>query len=223
MSTDILRSYEQQFGILCAEITNKISRSVNSSDKNGTVSSIDGLFQEARELIEQMELEIRDIAHKRTPEQKEKHLNITSSYKTELDKLELEFNKQIKNKKSNQSVNFEIELNENDAKEVVELNQLNEESQYTLHKMNKSLDNGYRMVLESEETGKNILSDLFSQRETVERARDRLREANTNLGKSSRVVGEMARRILQNKIILFGMCALIFLAVIFTLYILIRK
>ena len=108
MSTDILRSYEQQFGILCAEITNKISRSVNSSDKNGTVSSIDGLFQEARELIEQMELEIRDIAHKRTPEQKEKHLNITSSYKTELDKLELEFNKQIKNKKSNQSVNFEI-------------------------------------------------------------------------------------------------------------------
>ena len=223
MSTDILRSYEQQFGILCAEITNKISRSVNSSDKNGTVSSIDGLFQEARELIEQMELEIRDIAHKRTPEQKEKHLNITSSYKTELDKLELEFNKQIKNKKNHQSVNFEIELNENDAKEFVELNQLNEESQYTLHKMNKSLDNGYRMVLESEETGKNILSDLFSQRETVERARDRLREANTNLGKSSRVVGEMARRILQNKIILFGMCALIFLAVIFTLYILIRK
>jgi vesicle transport through interaction with t-SNAREs 1 len=223
MSSDILRNYEQQFGILCAEITNKISRSVHSADKNGTISSIDGLFQEARELIEQMELEIRDITHKRTPEQKEKHLNITSSYKSELDKLELEFNKQIKNKKSNQSVNFEIELNENDAKDVVELNQLNEESQYTLHKMNKNLDNGYRMVLETEETGKNILSDLFSQRETVERARDRLREANSNLGKSSRVVGEMARRILQNKIILFGMCALIFLAVIFTLYILIRK
>ena len=226
MSTDILRSYEQQFGILCAEITNKISRSVNSLDKNGAVTSIDSLFQEARELIEQMELEIRDMnsAQKRTPEQKEKHLNITNSYKSELDKLELEFNRQIKNKKTHQSANFEIELNEHEgSKEAAELNELTEQNQYTIHKMNKNLDNGYRMVLESEETGKNILSDLFSQRETVERARDRLREANSNLGKSSRVVGAMAKRILQNKILLFGMCTLLFLAVVFTLYILIRK
>jgi vesicle transport through interaction with t-SNAREs protein 1 len=224
MSSDILRNYEQQFGTLCAEITNKISRSVNSTDKKAAITSIDALFQEARELLEQMELEIRDVTQKRTPEQKEKHLNITNSYKSELDKLELEFNRQVKTKRSTQTAQFDIELNDQEAKQQsTELNQLDEENQYTLHKMNKNLDNGYRMVLESEETGKNILSDLFSQRETVERARDRLRDANTNLGKSSRVVGEMARRILQNKIILFAMCALIFLAVVFTLYILIRK
>jgi vesicle transport through interaction with t-SNAREs protein 1 len=89
--------------------------------------------------------------------------------------------------------------------------------------MNSSLENGYRMVLESEETGKNILSDLFSQRETVERARDRLREANNNLGKSSRVVGAMARRLVQNKIILFGMCVIMFILVVLVIYLVVRR
>lgn len=221
---DILRNYEQQFGILCADITNKISRSINSSDRNASISNIENLFSEAREIIEQMELEIRDInsSQKRTPEQKEKYLNIINSYKSELDKLELEFNKQLKNKSKYQSANFEIELNEA-KEEASELTEAKEQNQSTLLKMNKNLDNGFRMVLETEETGKNILSDLFSQRETMERARDRMRDINSNLGKSSRVVGAMTRKILQNKIILFGMCALLILTVIFIIYIVIRK
>ena len=221
---DILRNYEQQFGILCADITNKISRSINSSDRNASISNIENLFSEAREIIEQMELEIRDInsSQKRTPEQKEKYLNIINSYKSELDKLELEFNKQLKNKSKYQSANFEIELNEA-KEEASELTEAKEQNQSTLLKMNKNLDNGFRMVLETEETGKNILSDLFSQRETMERARYRMRDINSNLGKSSRVVGAMTRKILQNKIILFGMCALLILTVIFIIYIVIRK
>ena len=49
-----------------------------------------------------MELEIRDInsVQKRTPEQKDKYMNIINGYKTELTKLESEFNKQIKLKKA---------------------------------------------------------------------------------------------------------------------------
>ena len=53
----MLTNYEQQFGVVCADITNKISRSVNLADKSQAIMNIDGLFQEAREIIEQMELE----------------------------------------------------------------------------------------------------------------------------------------------------------------------
>lgn len=224
----MLTNYEQQFGVVCADITNKISRSVNLADKSQAIMNIDGLFQEAREIIEQMELEIRDInsTQKRTPEQKEKYLNIINSYKSELDKLELEYNKQIKNKKSaHMSSNQynEIQLNENNGKDETELNDLQQRNSSSLLKMNSSLENGYRMVLESEETGKNILSDLFSQRETVERARDRLRDTNSNLGKSSRVVGAMTKRLVQNKLILFGMCFLLLLFVVFIIYMVVRK
>ena len=90
-------------------------------------------------------------------------------------------------------------------------------------RMNKNLENGYRIVLESEETGKNILSDLFSQREQMERSRDRLREINSNLGKSSRIVTAMTRKILQNKIILFGFCVFLIVFVLFVIYLVIRR
>lgn len=82
---DILRNYEQQFGILCADITSKISRTVAGPKEKSaeSIGAIEQLFQEAQEIIEQMELEIRDInsSQKRTPEQKEKYLTIINSYK----------------------------------------------------------------------------------------------------------------------------------------------
>ncbi len=219
MSGDILRNYEQQFGILCADITSRISRTIHLTDKNASVSSIEGLFSEAKEIIEQMELEIRDInsIQKRSPEQKEKYLNIINGYKSELNKLELEFNNQIKSKRIPNS--YEIQLNDEDT----ELNELQLKNKSKINKMNSNLENGYKMVLESEEAGNTILSDLFSQREQMQRSRDRLREANLNLGKSSRIVGQMAQRLMQNKIVMFGMCAFLFLAVIVILYFVIRS
>jgi vesicle transport through interaction with t-SNAREs protein 1 len=219
MSGDILRNYEQQFGILCADITSRISRTIHLTDKNASVSSIEGLFSEAKEIIEQMELEIRDInsIQKRSPEQKEKYLNIINGYKSELNKLELEFNNQIKSKRIPNS--YEIQLNDEDT----ELNELQLKNNSKINKMNSNLENGYKMVLESEEAGNTILSDLFSQREQMQRSRDRLREANLNLGKSSRIVGQMAQRLMQNKIVMFGMCAFLFLAVIVILYFVIRS
>lgn len=226
MAGDILRNYEQQFGVLCADITNKISISTNSTDQKNSVSTIEALFQEALEIIEQMELEIRDAnsSKKRTQEQKDKYLNIINSYKSELSKLEKEFDRQVKNKPSKigSSTNFDNSLTENSPEdsELFELKRKNKES---LNKMNKNLENGYRMVLESEETGNNILSDLFGQREQMQRARDRLREVNNNLGKSSRVVSSMTRKALQNKVILFGMIVFLVLTVIFVVYLVIKK
>lgn len=230
MTTDILRNYEQQFGILCADITSKISRSVTNVGKESrseAIGAIEQLFQEAQEIIEQMELEIRDVnsSQKRTPEQKEKYMNIISGYKSELAKLEVEFNSQLKNKKSSSSSGnrARIELQLNDSQEDNELNDLKAKNGESMGRMNKTLENGYRIVLESEETGKNILSDLFSQREQMERSRDRLREVNSNLGKSSRIVTAMTRKILQNKVILFGLCAFLVVFVLFVIYLVIRR
>lgn len=216
---DILRSYEQQFGILCSDIMSNIAKASGMDDKTKSVQVIENLFQEASEIIEQMDLEIRDInsAIKRSPEEKEKYLNIIKSYKKELSKLEDEFAKQVKNKKS---TNFEIKLTDDDEEE---LNDLRHENNASLKKMGNNLDRGYRIVLETEETGNNILSDLFGQREQITRSRDRMREANKNLGKSSRIVGDMARRLIQNKLILFGICALLFFFVIFMIYYAISK
>lgn len=224
MSGDILRNYEQQFGILCADITNKISRSVNAKDKNESIKTIETLFQEANEIIEQMELEVRDVnsSQKRTADQKEKYLNIINGYKSELNKLEVEFNSQLKtSKKSGSSARIELRLH--DDEDDTEMNELKTKNSDSMSRMNKNLENGYRIVLETEETGKNILSDLFSQRETIERSRDRLREVNNNLGKSSRIVSTMTRHILQNKILLFGLCFFLIAFVVIALFLVIKR
>jgi vesicle transport through interaction with t-SNAREs protein 1 len=231
MSGDILRNYEQQFGVLCADITNKISRSAGLVDKKPTVQAVEALFQEARELIEQMELEIRDATQKRAPEQRDKYMNIINGYTSELGKLETEFNRQMKSKSTPTS--FEIDLdrqtsssfgnNHGGDRDDLELNEIREKNKGSLLGMNSKLENSYKMILETEETGKNILSDLFGQREQVERARDRLRESNMNLGKSSRIVSAMSQRLMQNKLILFGLCAFLLIFVIFILYLLVRK
>jgi vesicle transport through interaction with t-SNAREs protein 1 len=133
--------------------------------------------------------------------------------------LELEFGRQLKQSRTNLSddAQFEIHLNEA-SKEENELNELRHENQASMNKMNNKLESGYRMVLESEETGKSILSDLFGQRETLQRTRDRLREANLNLGKSSRLAGTMTLRLIQNKIILFGIISFLVLFVVLFSY-----
>jgi vesicle transport through interaction with t-SNAREs protein 1 len=221
---DILRSYEQQFGIICADIMSNISRASSTPDKSSAITLIDNLFQEASEIIEQMDLEIRDInsAIKRTPEEKQKYTNIIKSYKKELSKLETEFNKQVKSQKVNKSVssNFEIQLNDDEDEE---LNDLRRENQASMQSASSNLERGYKIVLETEETGNNILRDLFGQREQITRSRDRMREANSNLGKSSRIVGDMARRLIQNKLILIGMCFLLLLFLIFIIYYIVKK
>ncbi len=221
---DILRSYEQQFGIICADIMSNISRATSSSDKSSAITLIENLFQEASEIIEQMDLEIRDInsAIKRTPEEKEKYANIIKSYKKELSKLETEFNKQIKNQKptKSNSNNGEIQIIDDDDEE---LNDLRRENQASMQSASSNLERGYKIVLETEETGNNILRDLFGQREQISRSRDRMREANANLGKSSRIVGDMARRLIQNKLILIGMCFLLVLFLIFIIYYIVKK
>lgn len=240
MNSDILRNYEQQFGILCADITSKISKSVHfagsAAEKKSLCNTIEGLFGDAREIIEQMELEARDISAKSpSPEQhREKYMNIINGYRRELTKLESEFNKQIKLKKSEGELRAELMGAEGGSSKAggalddededhVELNSLRDQNKASVQKMSNNLESGYRMVLESEETGRTILSDLFSQRETMERGRDRLRNTNVNLGKSSRLAGEMMRRLLQNKLALVGMCVLLLLFVVLIIYLAIRK
>ncbi|KAK3528859.1 hypothetical protein QTP70_011741 [Hemibagrus guttatus] len=51
---------------------------------------------------------------------------------------------------------------------------------------------------EAEQIGQEILSNLHSDREKIQRSRDRLRETDANLGKSSRILSGMLRSSYRN-------------------------
>ena len=60
-----------------------------------------------------------------------------------------------------------------------------------------------------QELGVSILSDLQRQRESILHSRDTLGTVDANIGRAREVLAVMSRRIMQNKVIMWGVIALL--------------
>jgi len=197
----LMQTYEQQYSNLTAEITSKIGQipNLSGSEKHTSIGHVDRLMEETRELLEQMDLEAREMA----PSQRHKYSTRLSSYKTELTKLEKDL-RRSRISFGNQVVAREELLGDESAQSEDQRQRLLDNSD-TLERSGKRLDHGYKTVLETEELGAAMLADLHGQREQVQKSRERLRETNEMLGKSSRVLSGMMRRIIQNRVLLVSL------------------
>ncbi|XP_022524667.1 vesicle transport through interaction with t-SNAREs homolog 1A isoform X1 [Astyanax mexicanus] len=218
MSSDF-EAYEQEFGTLTAEITNKTGRipKLSGEEKTQLVLNVDKQLEEVRELLEQMDLEVREI-----PVQSRGMYNSRlKSYKQELEKLEKDF------KRSRIAYSDEVRnelLGDDGSSSENQLIKLREERAHLLdntemlERSSRRLEAGYQIAVETEQIGQEILSNLHSDREKIQRSRDRLRETDANLGKSSRVLTGMLRRIIQNRILVFILGAIILLTIVLAIY-----
>ena len=82
---------------------------------------------------------------------------------------------------------------------------------------NRLMD-GYRVALETEQLGAEVLGDLHHQRETLQSARSRMRETNAELGRASRTLNSMMLRALREKAVLYVVGVCFVLAVGFSIY-----
>ncbi|XP_023197138.1 vesicle transport through interaction with t-SNAREs homolog 1A isoform X3 [Xiphophorus maculatus] len=194
MSSDF-ETYEQDFGTITAEVTNKIGKipKLSGEEKTQLVLNVDKQLEEVRELLEQMDLEVREI-----PIQSRAMYNSRlKSYKQEVEKLEKDF------KRSRIAFSDEVrnELLGDDAiSSESQLIKLREERAHLLdnterlERSSRRLEAGYQIAVETEQVGQEILANLHTDREKIQRARERLRETDANLGKSSRILTGMLRR-----------------------------
>lgn len=60
-----------------------------------------------------------------------------------------------------------------------------------------------------QELGISVLADLQRQRETIVHSRDTLAGVDASIGKARQVLATMSRRIMQNKVIMWGVIALL--------------
>jgi len=88
-----------------------------------------------------------------------------------------------------------------------------------LQKTSDRLNTGKQQLAETEELGVSILQDLARQRETIVHARDTLHGADDNIGKARKILSTMSKRILTNKIIMFGISAFLLFAIILIIYV----
>uniref|UniRef100_A0A7S1DXJ3 t-SNARE coiled-coil homology domain-containing protein n=1 Tax=Hemiselmis andersenii TaxID=464988 RepID=A0A7S1DXJ3_HEMAN len=65
------------------------------------------------------------------------------------------------------------------------------------------LQESRKTLRETEAIGEDVMQDLRQQRETLLHARDGMREVDDNLDASRKVVRQMARRIQQNKRVMY--------------------
>ncbi|XP_038946001.1 vesicle transport through interaction with t-SNAREs homolog 1A isoform X3 [Rattus norvegicus] len=200
MSADF-EGYEQDFAVLTAEITSKISRvpRLPPDEKKQMVANVEKQLEEARELLEQMDLEVREIP----PQSRGMYSNRMRSYKQEMGKLETDFKRsriaysdEVRNEllgdAGNSSENQRAHLLDNTER---------------LERSSRRLEAGYQIAVETgknseKQIGQEMLENLSHDRERIQRARERLRETDANLGKSSRILTGMLRRIIQNRILL---------------------
>ena len=88
-----------------------------------------------------------------------------------------------------------------------------------MERSNRKLEDSYRLTLESEKRGQEILEELHREREVLQKSQNRLKHASNMLDSSQNVVTQMYRHVVQDRLVLYCIagvfCLVILLVIIF--------
>lgn len=120
-----------------------------------------------------MELEVRGV----TGSGRDRLRGRVESHRAELKRLTQEF--ELSKNPKNEIIDLGIEetwdngITEEQRKRLLDASE-------RIDRTGRTLQNGYRMVLETEEIGTQVLKDLHDQRETIQRSRGRVKNLKIN-------------------------------------------
>ncbi|XP_023169954.1 vesicle transport through interaction with t-SNAREs homolog 1A [Drosophila hydei] len=216
----LLEQYEQQYAALIAEITAHIGRlQQNATERNELCTKIDASLSEAQELLEQMGLEVREL----NPLQRSTFNSKIQVAQAELKRLQAEY-KQTKDRirsKTNNFTTLDLAGSGDYYEDVAITNDQRQrllDNSERIERTGNRLNEGYRVAIETEALGAQVLNDLHHQRETLQGARARLMETNADLGRASRTLNSMMLRALREKVVLYGVGVCFVVAVGVSLY-----
>lgn len=180
-------------------------------DRRNLIIEINLKFDEAQELLDQIELEINENTDK---VQRQTQQNRWKSYGAELKRLEDTYNKSKIRPDAlliDDDDDLGMDLDTDQRRRLLDTSD-------TIERTGKHLQDGYRIAIETQETANQVLQDLSSQRESIDRSRNRLRETNADLGRSSRVISNMIMRAMRDKFALYGIGFVFVVVVLITIY-----
>lgn len=213
----LIKDYEQQYAALTAEITAQIGRLVifSGAERRELNSKIDSNLAEAQDLLEQIGLEIRELE----PSARTTWTNKQNCCQAELKRLQSDYkNAQEKALSSYDSLDDFEDIGIRDEQKQRLLN-----NSEMIERTGNKLTEGYRVILETEQIGTQVLQDLHHQRESIQNTRAKLRETNADLGRSSRVLNSMVMRALREKAVLYGVGVFFILIVTLSIYFSVSK
>ncbi|XP_071808628.1 vesicle transport through interaction with t-SNAREs homolog 1A-like isoform X1 [Asterias amurensis] len=220
LAASAMEEFEHQFASISAEITTKINKipQLSGNEKKQQSSSAERQLDEARELLEQMDLEIRSIPST----DRQRYSTRLRSYETELTRLEKDLRKAKIAFRDGEASRDEL-LGLDDGRQSEDQRARLLDNTERLERSGKKLDAGYKMTVETEQLGQGILDNLQRDREKIQRSRARLRETDAGVGQSSRVLSAMMRRIIQNRILMVFLAVIFLVVIVLVIYFIATK
>jgi len=206
MSSIPFERYEDEF----KELTSQVKKCLNNGGgdiESSNLSMAFNLLSQCDDLIKQMSMEARshskdkkDVFLKQVRVCKAQLDNLRDDAKAcqaQMDRSQLRLNDQL-NSKNNSNAHRERLLQTNAA----------------LQSQNDTLDRAKRVMAETEETALEITSELGRNRETIASAHSRVRDVSGLTNQARRIVQNMSRREVQQKLAIYVVCVILLIVLI---------
>lgn len=212
--SDLFDGYEQDFNLSFSDAQSKIQSIYGENDSNKRIDlmkQVESLIDDCHDLLDSMNLEVQQIAtHQRSSFNAK-----VRTYRSDLDKIKGDL-KNLMDDKDRRQLFGSTNADENDEDFNQRQKLLNTNA--SIERSSQRIQEATRTALESESVGSSILNNLRSQRDQILNARDTLNEADTYVDRSLRTLKSMTRRLATNKLITYGIIAVLILLIFLVLY-----
>ncbi|GBG00366.1 hypothetical protein Rsub_13125 [Raphidocelis subcapitata] len=214
--TALFHQYETDYCAKSTEISRKISAltGVPTDARRAKATEIEADMREADSVIKRMDMEARSLPADRARGLTSK----VKEYRADLGSLREQLKQAAATAGASDAARAELGLGGDYYSTAAGQRDRMLVSTERLQKTTERLQLGKQQLAETEELGVSILGDLARQRETIVSARDTLHGADDNISKARRVLSSMSKRVLANKIIMFGISAFLLLAIILVIF-----
>lgn len=211
--SELFDGYEADFNLAFADAQGKLEQVYGSNDENQRVDimkQIESSIDDCHDLLDSMNLEVQQIA----THQRSSYNAKVRTYKTDLDKLKKDLKNLMDDKDRRQLFGNENEENDENFNQRQKLLNTNA----SIERSSQRIQDATRTALESETVGSSILNNLRSQRDQILNTRNTLNEADTYVDRSLRTLKSMTRRMATNKLITYGIIAVLIILIFLVLY-----
>ncbi|KAJ5273404.1 hypothetical protein N7478_008529 [Penicillium angulare] len=210
--SEMFASYENELQLVQADLNQKLDEitELSGEQRKSAISSADMVLDEATELLDRMRMEKQNI-----PSEARSKVNIRfRNYSTDIDDVK----RKLKSLSDDRRALFGDRYTDEPQDEHLEQRQQLLSGTERLERSSARLQQSQRTALETEDVGRNVLTNLYEQRQTIQHTRDNLHESEGYVDTSIKTLRGMARRMATNRMITIGIITVLVLLIIAVIY-----
>ncbi len=207
--SDLFENYESDFKVAYADAQEKENQIYGLTDQDRRVElmrDVEKSIDDCYELIDSMNLEVQQLS---THERAQFNAR-TRTYKQDTDRLKADLKSMMDDKDRDQLFDGPGE-DQTQRKTLLKTNE-------SIDRSTRRLNDATRTAAETERVGSSIMDTLRAQRDQITNARDTLGEADNYVDRSLRTLKTMTRRLATNKIITYGIIAVLIMLIMLVIY-----